>query len=316
MKLLLSCVNTLVSLIGYDTEKENAFWYCPANIIRSCGISYFLDGLLIASDNSFIYLSKDKIQQFNLSGPHDNYVHSIHAIGDQIGIADTGNSAIIIASREGQELFRYDPLEGWEQRPIDAIHLNDFLVQDHGILASCFSYKPFQSIKNNRKTWAKGGHGLILEMRRQNNMTISRVVACGISCPHSLVESDGKVYCCSSLDGKFIELAKSHNGTLSPSSVWNIANSHFLRGALRHDQGWYLGGSAFRRQGTGSSMVLFDLEPETSAIRTMKVANAGEIYDILPWSDRIMGPVVDVIDRLPPTIADDNAYPPKVSLQR
>ena len=54
MKFVLSCVNSLVSFVGYDLAARQAFWYCPADRLRACGAAYDGDGLLIASDNTLI----------------------------------------------------------------------------------------------------------------------------------------------------------------------------------------------------------------------------------------------------------------------
>ncbi len=103
MKLLLSCVNSLVSLIGYDTEKCESFWYCPSNIVRACGACYEYaehstaqpsqDALLIATDSTITrYGAAGTVESINLPGPHENLAHSVHIVDGQIGVADTGNS--------------------------------------------------------------------------------------------------------------------------------------------------------------------------------------------------------------------------------
>ena len=40
MNILLSCVNSLVSFIGVDLERGEAFWYCPSDRLRACGAAY------------------------------------------------------------------------------------------------------------------------------------------------------------------------------------------------------------------------------------------------------------------------------------
>ncbi|WP_346667093.1 hypothetical protein [uncultured Desulfovibrio sp.] len=51
MRVLLGCVNSAVSLIGYDVEQRQAFWFCPGNVLRVCGICFHDGALHIASDS-------------------------------------------------------------------------------------------------------------------------------------------------------------------------------------------------------------------------------------------------------------------------
>jgi hypothetical protein len=315
MKLLLGCVNSLVSLVGYDTEAQKSFWYCPANILRVCGIDYTDSGLVIASDNSLYEITAAGIHEFRLPGPHDNLAHSVHVGDTAIGIADTGNSRLLFKDPGGSALISYDPLEGWDERPADAIHLNDFIPWKNGFLASCFSFKPFGALKANAAEWHRGGHGLILHMYRSGGMTVTRIVASGLSCPHSLRHHDGRVYCCSSKDGTFIEFHEHENGMLYESARTTITGTHFLRGALRHEKGWLLGGSSVRRGNGHTPMVVFDHDPETGTTRTLPVARTGEIYEIMPWRDEVMAPLVDIINALPVSHEDENTYPPVTPLE-
>ena len=75
-------------------------------------------GLWIASDNSIKLVGQDGLHEINLLGPHANYVHSIKFFGQNgIGVADTGNSRVLIYS--GDRLIMRTPLwragihEGW-----------------------------------------------------------------------------------------------------------------------------------------------------------------------------------------------------------
>ena len=315
MKLLLGCVNSLVSLVGFDTEAQKSFWYCPANILRVCGIDYTDSGLVVASDNSLLEITPSGIDVFMLPGPHENLAHSVHVGRSAIGIADTGNSRILFKDPDSSVTLSYDPLEGWNDRPVDAIHLNDFMPWKDGFLASCFSFKPYGALKANPAEWERGGHGLILHMYRSGGMTVTRIVATGLSCPHSLQQHDGKIYCCSSKDGTFIELLEHENGVLHETRRVCITNTHFLRGALKHENGWFLGGSSVRRGAGHSPMTVFDYNAETGETRGLPVAGAGEIYEIIPWRDEIMPPLVEVINALPVSVEDKNTYPSKVPLE-
>lgn len=314
MKLLLGCVNSLVSMIGYDTIAKKSFWYCPANILRVCGLSYLDNGLVIASDNTVTQVTTSGVHRFNLPGPHENLAHTIHTHENFLVISDTGNSRLLLKDSASEALIAYDPLSGWEDRPLDAIHLNDFIPWKKGFLASAFSYKPFHDVKKDPKEWKKGGHGVIFYLYLSNRKTVSRVVASGLSCPHSLREHNGKIYCCSSSDGEFIELTEHDNGQLYETDRTKITEQQFLRGALKHEDGWFLGGSSIRK-GDTSPMMLFNYHPENRGIDPLYVANAGEIYEVLPWKDEIMIPLVETINALPVSHEDENVYPPKIPLE-
>lgn len=313
MKLLLSCVNSLVSLVGYDTDTRQSFWLLPANVLRVCGLDYHGDRLVVASDDSCFEVAPDGIRQFNLPGPHSNYAHSIHSDTTRIGVADTGNSRLLFRHGDEPAMEVFDPLQGWDQRPEDAIHLNDFVPWKSGYLASCFSFKPFQSLKKHKALWKIGGHGLILHLFKFKGETVTKVVASGLSCPHSLHVKDGKVYCCSSTEGDFIEFEENERGLLTETNRWRVADTHFLRGALPNDHGWFLGGSTIRHENR-SDMSLFDLNTDTGRAEKLFVGKAGEIYDVLPWKDEIIRPLTRLLNQLPATVEDANTYPDKVPL--
>ena len=70
-----------------------------------------------------------------------------------------------------------------------------------------------------------------------------------------------------------------------------ITSDYFLRGALPLEDGsMLLGGSSLRRE-NGKGMAVLRLMPN-GAVHEYPLAPAGEIYDILPWQNRLMRPVV------------------------
>lgn len=322
MRVLLSCVNSLVSLVGFDTDLGRAFWYCPGNMVRACGACYDGQDLLIASDGFITRITPAGVSQQVLPGPHPNLAHSIHRIGEMIGVVDTGNARVLVqpspssfpASSAGGPAITLDPLEGWENRPMDPIHLNDFLPWGEGVIASCFNYQPFGHYKTKGYDWHGGGHGLILGMHREHGMTVSRVLASGLNCPHSLVEHKGHVYCCSSSRGEFLQYTVQPNGLLYESTRWKISDSHFVRGALHDGERWLLGGSSVRHLREQSPMSLYTLDEASGKVTCAAVAGAGEIYDVLPWDDAVMQALVPVINALPPNDWDENVYPEPMGL--
>lgn len=315
MKVLLSCVNSLVSLVGFDTDTRTTFWYAPADRVRACGACYDGNALLIVSDNFLTRIEPGGVSQTRLPGPHDNLAHSVRLAGARIGIADTGNSRLLLAGRGNEPAVVLDPLAGWGDRPADAIHLNDFLPWGDGVLASCFDYQPYGHAKGNVSDWSARGLGLILSMERSGSTTVSRVAAAGLNCPHSLVRHGDAVYCCSSSQGDFYRFTPTEHGLLYETARWHVTDDHFLRGALHDGSGWLLGGSSVRRQTGQSPMSLYRFDEATGRAECMKVAGAGEIYDILPWDDAVMRPLAGVINAIPPADRDDgNDYPDTVDL--
>lgn len=301
MKILLGCVNSTASLVGYDLESKKPFWYCPGNRLRVCGIHAAKDGLWIASDNSIQLVGPAGARIIALPGPHRNLAHSIKPMGQSgIGVADTGNSRILIYV-EDTLVMSYDPVGCWNMRiPEDAIHLNDMIEWRGGILASAFSHQPFGQWKKDFPSWSKEGLGILFHMRRHEKQTFTTVVASGLNCPHSLALHEGHIYCCSSSTGMFYRLQEAENGVLQICKSWHVTDSHFLRGCLRVNDGWILGGSSRRyaKNDNDGGMVLFHLD-DAGTITTYPVAAVGEIYDIISWPDAIMPSVAKHILSLP-----------------
>lgn len=321
MKILLSCVNSLVSLIGYDLEAERAFWYCPSDRLRACGAAYDGDSLLIASDNLLTCItSSGRLSRLILPGPHENLLHSVHPIGDTgIGVMDTGNSRLLVYTGSLCDLadqttptvaLSFEPLAGWENIPADAIHMNDFAVTPRGLVASCFNYRPYRTVALPSRPWQPLGYGLLLSLEKHKGHNVGRVLAGGLSCPHSLVWHENRLYCCASATGDFIRFAYNTRGMLVEEETLHITDKHFLRGALPLKDGdWLLGGSHMRRD-EGAGMALYRLSA-SGKITMLPVARSGEIYDILPWRDEVMRPVAALISTLPPAFFDgENVCPP------
>lgn len=309
MKLLLGCVNSAVSLVGYDWESATAFWYCPGNHLRVCGVHAGSDALWIASDNKLTSVGVDGVRSFALPGPHENFAHSVKQLGrDALGVADTGNSRILLFTN-GLWVTDYTPLNGWETPlPLDAIHLNDMLPWEDGILASAFSYQPFQILKKQYPRWQRDGLGVLFHIRHHDGFTISRITASGLNCPHSLTEYEGDIYCCASSEGTFHRFTPDGTGQLRHVCSWHITDDHFLRGCLRVPNGWVLGGSATRHADKHLGMALFFLA-DSGEVECRTIAPAGEIYDILPWQPSLMRTVARQILHVP-VLPLEGTFPP------
>lgn len=371
MRVLLGCVNSSVSLVGYDLAARRPFWYCPANVLRVCGVCVHAGSLWVASDNALNRLNGRGAQVLPLPGPHDNLAHSVRTLampgaGDGapggtagfVGVADTGNSRILVCSPDAAAgalteagsgparqtpLFplALSPLEGWldtapdssapgrhghapgsgawRALPQDAIHLNDFVPWHDGLLASAFSYQPFAAWKQSSVPWQREGLGCLFSLRRREGRTLARVVASGLDCPHSLQLHNGDVYCCSSSAGAFFRYVEDKGGLLREAQRWPVTQSHFLRGALRVEEGWLLGGSSRRHVADGGGMCLFllhDGQPDgrgTARVEQLHLGGPGEIYDIIPWDAALM-PAVCAMLLEQPALDLPGEFPPRCAL--
>lgn len=326
MKVLLSCVNSLISFIGFDLEARSAFWYCPADRMQACGAAYDLAGkaLLVANADTLTRIgpkgtegAEGAARIISLPGPYGNLAHSVHVLKDMgVGVADTGNSRLLLYGDDLQAHLEFSPLEGWEQPGPDAIHLNDFALTPHGLVASCFNYRPYRIAATPGRAWQKDGYGLLLSLEKRQGRNVGKVVACGLECPHSLVWHAGSLYCCASACGEFVRLAPTSRGQFVEEERIAVTASHFLRGALPlEDGGWILGGSVARRTDNNAGMELYHLDGK-GGLETIPVGPVGEIYDILPWNQEIMLPVSRYMRSLPPVLGvEGKEYPPPCVLE-
>jgi hypothetical protein len=312
LKVLLSCVNTAVSLIGFDLDAGTGFWFSPADRLRACGACLTDEALFIAADDTLTKISATGgITGVNLPGPHRNLAHSVHVVPDMgIAVADTGNSRVLLYGFDLSGGISFDPLEGWPQMPEDALHLNDAIWTPHGIVASCFNYRPFRSVQIEGWSWRDKGYGLIVSLDKYRGRNVGKILACGLDCPHSLLWYKDKVWCCSSATGDLVRLAFTGNGHLREEERIHITNDYFLRGVMPLEGGsLLLGGSALRRQDS-KGMALLRLMPD-GTVHEYPVARTGEIYDILPWRSSMMRAICPQITALPPVLGDeDQEYPP------
>lgn len=314
-RILISCVNTLVSLVGINLSKKQAFWYCPSNILRSCGVCYGENCLYVSTDDSLQRVSKEGITKFSLPGKYEHYAHSVHLIEKgQLGIADTGNSQIHLFDGKHFPLS-FSPIENWQDIPLDAIHLNDFLPWEGGLLCSAFSFQPFTSWKKTAFPWMKDGWGCLYYLRRFEQKTVSRIVATGLQCPHTLVNHEGDVYCCASASGDWIHFEKTGQNLLYEKERIHVTDSHFLRGALRIPNGWLLGGSSQRHEEERDGMQLYFLSDE-GEVSLVWEGGCGEIYDILPWDKTLMPPICEMLSKAEADEEMEGDFPLRFSLPK
>ena len=297
MKLLISFVNSTISLAGYDWDKGEIFWSIPSCQIKTCGICYHDADLWISSDDRVVQLcSNGDGNVVTLSGPYDPQLHGIHVMNDDtLGVVDTGHSAVRIIDKSGQQMEILSPVASWLEVPPDAIHLNDFVTTPHGLYASCFDYRPWRVIREriSHEDWCTAGYGLIINLTGNARQGAGRIVGCGYNHPHSLNYVDPFLYLCSSSTGTFSICEFSGTGTLIEKSHHNITEDHFLHGACFFDNGWFLGGSTFRHDELiAENIEIYYFDTLGQKVQKKEIQGKGEIYDILPWHDEIMKPII------------------------
>ena len=297
MKLLLACVNTNLSLVGYDWDKGEIFWTCPQKLIRVCGAGYHGNDLLLSGDSFITRVMPDRYVRTELKGRHEALAHSVHVIDElSVGVVDTGNSRVVVLNRNGEIEKTYEPIRSWGDDLQDAIHLNDFAVTPHGILGSCFDYRPWREAREQTswEDWCSGGYGLVLNVTGSGGHGEGRVVGCGFNHPHSLKYIEPDLYLCSSATGIFHVCEFNGDSLLREKAQYRVTEDHFLRGACHADGGWYLGGSSTRHgEVLSDTMEIYFLEEASGRVEKRIIEGGGEIYDILPWREEILEPIVE-----------------------
>lgn len=295
MKLLISCVHSDVSFLGYDWESDAVFWSAPAVALPTCGACYFNDEILVAADDTISMLDGRERSSLRFKGQCASLLHSVHQISaDTFGVVDTGHSCLRVVSRDFQRVETLSPLTGWGIPPHDAIHLNDFAATLQGIFATCFDYRPWRHAGEHlpRQYWDHAGFGLILRLTDSDDRPLGNVAACGLNHPHSIHYHDSHLYVCSSATGHFHQYRLESDGSLTPASTRRVCQTHFLRGALRAGSAWYFGGSTARRGEENQEMTIYQVQDESPAVETRSLGMEGEIYDILPWREEVLAPIV------------------------
>lgn len=293
MRFLVSFVNSTLSLAGFDWASGKLFWMVPAERLKSCGICYSGGRLLIGSDNQLRIQRNSEFQTIPLLGSNPSLAHSVHPIDEHtFGVIDTGDSCLRVYDDDGAHQRDLQPLAGWVRLPLDAIHLNDFAVTPWGIIASCFDFRPWRTVRqlaNDEARWASAGLGLLLELTALDG--IGRIAACGLDHPHTLLWRDPDLVHCSSATGTLHFWRKNHFGALAEVRRERITSVHFLRGVCPLDDDWYLGGSVSRHTWAKCDAIYRFRESAATVDRKL-LPIAGEIYDILPWEDDILRPLV------------------------
>ncbi len=299
MKLLLSCVNSDSSLIGFDWDEGKIFWTYPRDKFNLCGICYDGNSLFTSGNDTVSILDPSNIYNLALPGNYKALAHGIHVISDDLfGVVDTGNSVVRIFNKKGEEVKTYNPLEFWGNIPHDAIHINDFVVTPFGVLASCFDYRPWRfsrkPIQERWEDWCNSGYGVIMNLSGHKNKGEGRIIGCGFNHPHSLQYVNPFFYVCSSATGIFHVCDFTKSGELTEKSQFKITDDHFLRGAYNTSDGWFLGGSSVRHSKIiSNSMEIYFFKESTGKIEKKTLGVPGEIYDVLPWNDEILQPIIE-----------------------
>jgi len=282
-------------LIGYDWDRGEVFWALARERerMKACGVCYHGGALLVASDDTVRRFTPERVDSVELPGTQNSLSHSIHPIGQgEFGVIDTGHSCLRVFRDDLSPSRVLEPLAAWGDLPPDAIHLNDFAVTPRGIVASCFDYRPWRKVQAELswECWCRGGYGLALNLTGDRGAGAGRVVGCGWNHPHSLVYRDGHLHLCSAAAGVFHACAFTDDGTLVERRRVPVTQTHFLRGAWHSGDGWFLGGSTSRHgEVMARDMAVYFLDDASGRCTSKAVPGAGEIYDVLPWRDDLLG---------------------------
>jgi len=296
MKILISLINSNKvqsdrSVLCFDLQNKKMIWGIKDSSLSSCGMCYFDSALWFAGDNNVTKIDRQQTFRFDYQSKYPMQLHSIHPIGKgQLGLVDTGNSVIRIIDSMGKQVKKLSPLESWGDIPADVIHLNDFAVTPHGIIASCFDYRPYRKVREDIpwSKWCSQRYGILINVTGNHVVGPGAIVGCGFNHPHSLVYHEPFAYLCSSATGSFVRIAFDKDGFVQQKREFHITSNHFLRGAMRVGKNWVLGGSSMRHgEVLNSTASLFFFNENTKLIREYDLGFPGDIYDIIPCNDEI-----------------------------
>lgn len=312
MKLLISSVHSDYSLLGYDSEVDRVFWKCSSDRLKACGIAYHGNDLLVATSNTVTRFNSDgTVNISRFEGRSNPLFHSIHPINDLlVGVVDTGHSQVLLLSRENEIVRSLSPFAFWGDDHHDAVHMNDFALTRHGMIASCFGYRPWRNLMTKLESddsappSADTGHvdahaglkhqGLLINLMENNGKETGRIVGFGFTLPHSITVIEDTLYICSSLLATFHICHISEKGLVLPDTEIKFPDAYILRGTLKHDNGWFIGGSTHRRSKLGHAAI-FEMNNTLKPVKTSYINCVTEIYDILPWRDDIMDNIASVM---------------------
>jgi len=169
------------------------------------------------------------------------------------------------------------------------------VVTPHGVLASCFDYRPWRKVREeiSWEDWCSGGYGLVVNLTGDGQRGMGRIAGCGMNHPHSLTFRDPYLYLCSSATGDFHQFEFDAHGVMHERKRIHVTDQHFLRGVFRTGDGWLLGGSSVRHgEVMARTTALYHLNEASGKIESRTVAGPGEIYDVLPWQDDVLQPII------------------------
>ena len=302
MRLLISFVNSDISLACYDVRRDAILWELPNSFVAACGICYIDSTLWVAAANDVYQFSKDVPRHWQLGATFPMQLHSIHPLPDgHIGVVDTGNSALRVFDDNGSPVTAYFPVGAWENSDSDTIHLNDFVHTPYGILGSCFDHRPYKEVRKNTpwEQWCRQRSGVIINLSGNDTTGRGSIVGCGFNHPHSLTYLAPYLYVCSSATGVFKRMKFDEDGVLYCDRKYKVTDKHFLRGALKVANKWILGGSARRHwEPLNNDAAIYILDEDTGEVHQRKIKGKREIYDILLWDDAICDFGFPGVDRL------------------
>jgi len=292
-------------LIGYDWDTGKIFWKIEHKYVVCQGVCYDNNVLRATCGSVVAKITPHRVFVRKIEGRYNAQTHGIHLIDrDTYGVADIGNARVIIYSRETDQVVNYlCSVSHWgNPLPEDVLHMNDFVATPFGILATAFNHRPWRSVREriSVERW--------FNLDGDGRETGERVVGTGLTHPHTLHYIDPYVYVLSASKSLFhiFELNPSSQ-TLVEKTRIRIADSFWLRGSCciggQYDNTWYFGGIRSKylldvnnRQKQGD-LSIFRMS-KMFQIEEKKVGINGSIFDVLPWKDNVMNPIVQYYERV------------------
>jgi hypothetical protein len=293
MRFLLSCPHSEYSLIGYDYDSGEVFWKLKYPI------SFF--GICYGQNNELFATGRNRILKFMPEGykrarlnqfKANTRPHSVKMMKNgNMGVVDTGNSAIRVYNENLELLERHEALLGYN-RIFDCIHINDFTESPIGLLATCFGYNPYREVidyMGRKGVWTKNRTGLVINLSEFHGT----VVFSGLSCPHSLNYYNGKLYVLSSYNQTLYCLDISGPDTLIDYKL-TLDCDKFIRGLCFADEDdYYIGGTylRYRRDDADTAAEFYRISGRE--IESKTIPEITDIYEVIPWREDIMRPIIE-----------------------
>ena len=277
-------------LVGYDWDNNEVFWALEKDKYRklTLGICYENDNLITASFNALMRLTPTEAIKTRIREGYGTRLHSVHPIGNElIAVANPANDCIQTVDREGNVVETVSLRVEGDLR-YDLYHLNDFTVTPYGILGTVFGYRPWRVFRDmvGLDKWSRIPLGMVI-----NISDYGRVVACGLTAPHSINAINDKVFVCSSHSG---ELVCYEQGPIL-KELWRkqfTDRNRFFRGMhIISETEYFVGACRMDHSESVSTAKIFYIYGNHIDWRVAEEFTG--MYDLLPWREEVLGPIIN-----------------------